>query len=709
MATFKTKWLLSILLINLPNGFAQTVSPGPPAPPSCPECFIPCDEKSCLVHITCVWDASQEPWIPVNYSLHWHPTDREGHIFTGTNLTGSIDREHFLVTDELHVWVQAMNQHGSNSSPTAVFNTENIKKPPPPKVTSSHHDALEIWWNSTCDQLQLSVGQCDVRHRVGTEEVWLEDDTGIYGSYEINPQPCMAYEFQVRCECVNSLMSDWSEIHKIQDIKSAPVGEVDIWRDCGISSASSDCVLMWKRLQISQACLILGYGVRLLTADNSPVLSVNVSVDVKTEPRTQIICNVEQCYLNYTLKGVSSVRVSAYNTHGATKPSYLIMPVSGNRKNEQDLHVGMTEETMTVSWETTLLSDKVKEYVIQYKQAGCPLGQNFAWVKVNTSVTTTNFKGRFKKYTPYQVSLFAVLQDSKINHLSSVLRYLLEGTPGRVSVFQVSSLAETHVTLYWEPLPLSSQRGLILFYEIGLNNHTVYNASASQQESWTYKLQQLSPGQEYEVWIRAVTVAGPGEKNAVRFNTTDNEKFAHRLLVGILIPLFICVLLFILFCAFCKESKSCSVVPSHYYQVPDPCNSHIFRNMNYQLDTAWLCIPVYEPHPKISVLEVVEIQRWNSRPFLEKNIDANGLTRPVHTDESLQMNCKDDHRKETFTEEWQSQRTVHNSARQAYSKMVDSDEERVEEDHGTLSEEEEGPSGYEKHFMPSAVEILEVS
>lgn len=47
------------------------VSLGFPAPPSDPECFIPCDEKICLLDISCTWDPRLDPEIPTNFSLHW--------------------------------------------------------------------------------------------------------------------------------------------------------------------------------------------------------------------------------------------------------------------------------------------------------------------------------------------------------------------------------------------------------------------------------------------------------------------------------------------------------------------------------------------------------------------------------------------------------------------------------------------------------------
>lgn len=54
----------------------------------------------------------------------------------------------------------------------------------------------------------------------------------------------------------------------------------------------------------------------------------------------------------------------------------------------------MNEENLTVFWDLpSRLSDNLKEYVVQYKQAGSPPGQEFDWVKVNKSNTTASFKG----------------------------------------------------------------------------------------------------------------------------------------------------------------------------------------------------------------------------------------------------------------------------------------------------------------------------
>lgn len=55
-------------------------------------------------------------------------SSREGHVISGTSLSGIIHREHFSHHGELRVWVQAENQNGPAKSQAVVFNTADISK-----------------------------------------------------------------------------------------------------------------------------------------------------------------------------------------------------------------------------------------------------------------------------------------------------------------------------------------------------------------------------------------------------------------------------------------------------------------------------------------------------------------------------------------------------------------------------------------------------
>ncbi|XP_065820879.1 interleukin 12 receptor, beta 2a, like [Labrus bergylta] len=709
MATLKTRWLLSIWLVSLSECSA---SEGPPAPPSRPECFIPCDEN-CQVDIQCTWEPRPDPQIPTKYTLHWEPANKDDqHGISGSSSSHFIDREKFSNHDALRVWVQAENQHGSSKSPDVQFNSADIHKPSPPKVTlSDHQESLEITWITSCES-QHAAGHCDVQHRTEEHQEWLQVKE-VYCHIALkSPRPCTVYEFQVRCSCDKGLMSNWSSVHRITSRGMAPVAELDVWADRGIIPESRDYVLTWKELPPPLACgLILGYDVRL-SYINRTVKSVNLST---AEPsRGLLVCEEMQCQFNSSLKDVASVTVSAYNRHGASVPSYLSVPVTAfvSEKNEQEIHLKVTEENLTVSWKLPhRLPVNLKEYVVQYKQAGRPLGRGFDWVKVSKNQRTATFKGQFKKYTPFQVSLISVSCSNQTHHLLSAVGYSLEGIPSKVPSFKWLSSSATHANLTWEHVPLLERNGIILYYQIGVNRQNVYNVSASN----TSALLHLRPGHKYEVWIQAVTAAGPGERSNITFTSQIHDGYLTPILLGIFLPVAICICVALL-CACQRERKVCPLMLSCFYEkVPDPRNSHIFRQVKNQINDplGWICIPVYEPHAKICLLEVVE-RSFISNP--KKTLDPEGHTRPVVADGFSPMDSMDDEREDAVTEE--THRTDRKYGTEAYSKIVDSDEERDEEkeeeeeereDCWSSSTEEPFESGYEKHFMPTALEILEVA
>ncbi|KAL3987216.1 myelin associated glycoprotein [Sarotherodon galilaeus] len=691
MATPITRWLLSILVTSVSAAAAD-----PPAPPSDLQCFRPCDETNCHVDIRCTWDPKSDPKIPTNYTLHWEPNNNHtGHVKGGTSLDGRIPRKDFSGGGELRVWVEVVNQNGSNKSQAVVFNVEEITKPPPPKDITAEQEPLEFMWNASCIE---SPRSCEIRYRTKGETDWPKLENETHGSYAVEePDPFTVYEFQVRCVCDGGLMSDWSKIHSVRSAESDPVGEVDLWRDCGISPISSDCFLTWKSLSDSQARgFIHGYNLTIFYSNGSE-LQMSTA-----EPNRQYVHEiVEQLcsngttkwFLNATLKDVSSVSIFAYSSQGATNQSFLTISTTGKEENAVKVNLNMNKENLSVSWDPPSDVSELKEYVVQYKQAGSPPGREFDWIRVNKSQNRTFFKGQFQEHKAYQVSVFKVLNSNEVLHLSSEIGFSHQKVLLAVPSFKVETLLETEVTLHWKPIPLSEQTARIWCYEIGykwLDTQKVFNVNASNDHQ-TFTLRDLSPG-NYEVWMRAITDFGH------EANATETFKINHQQDIGLLIPvLFVVVLLCV--CIGCISLsvcpgpiKACPLISSCVSEkVPDPRNSHIFKQMKHQFNDplGWICIPVCEPQPMISVLEVVKIK--------SPNLDPDGLTGPVTGDKFSQ----DDQREDAVPVE--SGRLDRRYGKEPYSKMVDSDEETS----GSSSEEEQFTSGYEQHFMPSPLEFNE--
>lgn len=113
--------------------------------------------------------------------------------------------------------------------------------------------------------------------------------------------------------------------------------------------------------------------------------------------------------------------------------------------------------------------------------------------------------------------------------------------------------------------------------------------------------------------------------------------------------------------------------------------------------SASIFIPILERHPSISVLEVVNRFSGDFKPNLEKSL----ADKSARHDEILHI---DRHNEQKLACDRADQRC----RREEYSKMVDSDEEGNNKvDSWSSSEEEEFTPGYEKHFMPTALDILE--
>uniref|UniRef100_A0A669CHB7 Interleukin-12 receptor subunit beta-2 n=1 Tax=Oreochromis niloticus TaxID=8128 RepID=A0A669CHB7_ORENI len=584
--------------------------------------------------------------------------------------------------------------HLSNMKMKLVFFSP-LAKPLPPKDITAEQEPLEFMWSTSCIESSQS---CDIRYRTKGETDWPKFENETHGSYAVEePDPFTVYEFQVRCACGGRLMSDWSKIHSVRSAESDPVGEVDLWRDCGISPISSDCFLTWKSLSDSQARgFIHGYNLTIFYSNGSE-LQMSTA-----EPNRQYVHEiVEQLcsngttkwFLNATLKDVSSVSIFAYSSQGATDQSFLTISTTGKEENAVKVGLEMNKENLTVSWGPPSDVSELKEYVVQYKQAGSPPGREFDWIRVNKSQNTAFFKGQFQEYKAYQVSVFKVLNSNEVLHLSSEIGFSHQKVLLAVPSFKVETLLETEVTLHWKPIPLSEQTARIWCYEIGykwLDTQKVFNVNASNDHQ-TFTLRDLSPG-NYEVWMRAITDFGH------EVNATETFKLNHQQDIGLLIPVLsavvlLCVCIGCISLSVCPGPiKACPLISSCVSEkVPDPRNSHIFKQMKHQFNDplGWICIPVCEPQPMISVLEVVKIK--------SPNLDPDGLTGPLTGDKFSQ----DDQREDAVPEE--SGRLDRRYGKEPYSKMVDSDEETS----GSSSEEEQFTSGYEQHFMPSPLEFNE--
>ncbi|XP_038842108.1 interleukin-6 receptor subunit beta-like [Salvelinus namaycush] len=666
MAWPRVPCLLLILLLLLHTCLPQ---PGPPSPPSAPQCHIPYTEGR-QADIHCFWDPGQDPQIPTSYSLHWNSTEGISSAVEGTNVSGVIPRELYTSYSDLTVLVKAANQHGSATSTMAAFNTGDIKKPPTPEITHYCPQPLEIYWIVQCEDQGSSDQLCEVQYRTQDQQDWTQKEDILRSFLLLTPRPYTVYEFQVRCACEGpqALMSDWSSVYKAWSSESAPVKALDVWSDCGVTSEPPQCALMWKEMPtwLVQG-KVLGYVVTL-SYSNGTVAVVNVSM---SEPGDLCVCQEKRCRFTPSLRGVSGVDVSVYNSQGATKPAPLALPTSGLQLPELSFTVNQDMLSLNVSWSLPPQPiENMHEYVVQYKQVGLPPTQGFDWIKVHQNHTSIILRGDFENHTAYNVSLFAVFINSSCL-LASAISYSLHGLPPKVTEFKVQHISDSNVTLSWQHISLTQSKGLILCYQLVLNNVTVYNVSRDQN---SLHLLRLTSG-HHQVWIRAETKAGLGPSESITFSTENSPGYLKYLVPGIIAGMLLLIIIIV-------QMKTCA-------KVPDPSNSKLLQQMKLQFNSSLTAIfSPLESNPKISELEVVENPFWGANACPRKRSSPDGQTEGVVGEERTHIRTGEEAEKEE-------------DADKGYSKIIDTDEEeRDGGESGSLFEDDQFVSDYEKHFMP---------
>lgn len=660
----------------------------PPSPPSRPDCAIEDLEDE---DIYCSWTKSNQSMIPTVYTLHW--TDYDGNVKSRESRSESavINRLEYMKSTYTTAWVTAKNVLGSAQSEKSFFNTGHIKRPDPPYNLNLTSEPLEFIWDMDCDRMGPLDKSCQVQYRAPNHMLdWIEvDDCQVMFVLE-DPHPFTKYSFRVRCNCgyEEKVMSNWSSVHSVRTPPAAPVGQLDVWSDCGPISDMSSCNVYWKEMPLSQARgEIINYIVTMKLKNGTEVKQQVTRQRRDTE--SQQLAEQSCLQLRHFLKlGVVGVFVSANTSMGTSNPTFMPFAERGQRRPEVNLSVIGESQVLWVSWAIyPQFSESVLEYVVQYVSV-VPDRMCLNWVRVNRTRRSVTLTGDFRNYTAYNVSLFAVFNNHS-TFLKSAIAYTLEGVPPKVPQINVKNISHSSATLIWSPIPLNESKGVILHYTVGIKE-TGSNVSSN---GTSMQLSELQPAQQYHIWVSAVSAAGEGDRSFTTFST--NEKTSNATLLAVFIILTFLVLLVCVFTLVYRPTLC-------FVEIPDPINSKTFKHMNLQHAWPRLCSPS-ELNIKISELEIVE------------KLDPDTPTPSSETESVLidvepqefQLPNRLGRKNEGGDEPEESNRgsiLKHDRWAQEYSEMVDTDEEK---DGGDEEEwwDQQCVSDYERHFLPSVEAI----
>uniref|UniRef100_A0AAR2JU24 Fibronectin type-III domain-containing protein n=1 Tax=Pygocentrus nattereri TaxID=42514 RepID=A0AAR2JU24_PYGNA len=341
-----------------------------------------------------------------------------------------------------------------------------LEEPLSPLITNHTCDPFEIFWSVEDDVNEASSQQriCEVQYMNECDMDWTE----VEGTYDLSftldhPVPFLTYMFRVRCGFLGEriIMSNWSLY-----TTRTPAGGKQLQSMC-INSLRHSSVL-WKQIVVPE------------------------------------LPNIETSLTTVLQLVYSPFEISVLECLGYLAKPEILLNVTGG------------SQFLNVSWSVPSQSiEHIQEYVVQYKPVGLPCTHSQNWVKVNITQNWVTLRGQFWKYTAYNVSLLAVI--NKCMHLvQSATVYTVQEVPPKVTDIRVTDISASSAILTWKPLPLDNSQRVILNYLVAVSNHTVLNVSSDKN---SILLTELNPGQQYKVWISAVTSGGQGEKTTTLFAT----------------------------------------------------------------------------------------------------------------------------------------------------------------------------------------------
>ncbi|XP_072550522.1 interleukin 12 receptor, beta 2a, like [Salminus brasiliensis] len=679
-----------------------------------PTCLIP-DFNVEKKDIHCYW--GHHPSSLYNVTLHWDEVPRS--TYHGKRPWES-DRGRILRTDfgdffNIRVWVSAVSPLGSVHSDFAHFHTGSIREPLPPLITNYTLDPLEIFWDMEKEDTNLENCHCEVRYKNECDLDWTEAEGTYEGVFVLyDSEPFTKYTFLVRCGFgtykEGITMSNWTS-YTVETPATAPVGILDVWSDCEPDSDEPRCNVLWKEMPKTQArSKINSYQLRVKLNNGSELdragytaaectqcgVTADLGANAVPHPRqSHLTCLQEQdqcCFqysqLQFPIQQVEDICVTANSPQGESSPAHVVLPRTGLPIPEVSMEVKLESQSLDVSWlAPQQFIENIQEYVVQHKRIGLPHQLCLNWIKVNKTKNSVKLKGQFCNYTPYNVSLYAVI-NNKSHLVQSAVVYTVQGVPSKVTDVHVTEISPSSVKLTWKPIPLEKSRGDILHYVVGIDNRTVCDVNRDEN---SVHVQELNPGTHYEVWICGVTVAGEGERTTTRFTTTT-PNYSAIIIVVILLPCLVIVILagVLVWCCSRPQGKFLK-----FFKVPDPINSKLFQPMNNQFRQSWL-VPQNPSENTLTISQVEVVSGSDSLP------DPEEVHELIVDSPEVEPQSEEDGDKELQEpERLERIDSLNLHKTNNYRQMIDSSEEEVSREYEDEEwEEQVSPSDYEKHFLP---------
>uniref|UniRef100_A0A8B9L2N9 Interleukin 12 receptor, beta 2a n=1 Tax=Astyanax mexicanus TaxID=7994 RepID=A0A8B9L2N9_ASTMX len=508
-----------------PEPCGMDITPG--YPPQAPQ-NLSCVQEGELGKVNCTWKTGLETHIQTTSHL-WVQGDPP------VNYTSKTASTLFAVPStqtKLTVRATAINSLGSATSAALTFMLNDIGT-----VVLRH---------------RTSILQFIGKNFMSNYLISLQHANSSTYSNITSLTPYSLYTFQVRWKLGPSrgLWSEWSEAKEMTD-EEAPAVMVDAW----YFGDSKNTHLLWKELSKSEASgKILGYNVTVV--DERKKIS---STFIKHPCR------------NYSVRcSICTVSIFAKNSkgHSPTRPRFVLYFAGSLRYTVS--HQILNDSSIALSWQRP--NNAPEEYLVEWYPV--ERKEQLQWIRVERHLHTTNITGLqpAKCYDVAVVYLFS----------SGTRKVVFSGLSTRQSVPQQGPECDATVKNYsvevkWEDIPLERRGGCLTNYTIYLRDSgdKIKRYSIGKPSEKKFTISDLSPGQQYKLWVTAWTKAGEGPKGREPTHPPLSAEKPMALVVSVGGVVFLACLFFLCICHFSsvhrRFSRCCHcLMPSI---VPDPANS----------------------------------------------------------------------------------------------------------------------------------------
>ncbi|XP_014664862.1 PREDICTED: receptor-type tyrosine-protein phosphatase delta-like [Priapulus caudatus] len=447
-------------------------------------------------------------------------------------MADTVECEHVLLPSATANYTcEASNAHGSNSAQATLTIVDPPRLVSPPSVTEipNSPSSLQVAWKAWQYGVDEGGKEDDtitykLRYRPQGERTWVVLTTPRTNLTVQFLAANTAYEFAVQCIGIETGVGLLSPIANATSPCAPLRKDTSRLREATIDRVTShDISLSW----IAPSESSLGCGIESYVLDYRAGAS---------GPYTNVL--IPATHTSYTLEeldpGVTyDIRLSLNTTAGETSDSVRLQTTTSNNApgTVQNLVTTASNFSVAVTWDPPIVVvDNMTGYVVTYilkNRKNCETVSRGASQMATVSMDRTyvELEGLLP-YSDYEISAQVQAASGKGPKVKKRVRTLEAAPDGAPEVIMFRNIGEKNIDVGWEPIECLRSNGMLTQYEYSVSDHhgNVKQTGKVPAYDRQIHLKSLTPYTEYDVALRARTVAGAGLYSPpVHFSTLESE------------------------------------------------------------------------------------------------------------------------------------------------------------------------------------------